>query len=224
MNNRLSLWLGVGVILAISIFALTKISVPQQTENADQNPENGNTSVSLKDVSDTDNIKGVESAKVTIIEYSDFQCPACRPYFPVMNQIIEKYPEDVRIVYRHFPLRSLHKNAQLAAQAAEAAGNQDSFFKMHDELFKNQNIWSELSDPTDNFVAYAEKIGLDTDKFKTDMLSKETVKIVNDSYNEAVNMGLSGTPSFFINGKRITNPRGFEPFRQLINAELESLN
>ena len=172
-------------------------------------------------VNDSDWYEGGKDASVVLVEYSDFQCPACGAYFPVMKGLKEAYGDKLKIVYRNYPLTSLHPNAQLAAQAAEAAGIQGQFFVMHDLLFGNQQTWSTEADPTNTFVGYATSIGLDIEKFKTDLTSDETFESVKDDIRSGNKSNIDSTPTFFLNGFQIEkNPQGLEPFKALIDAAL----
>ena len=172
-------------------------------------------------VSDSDWFEGGKDASVVLVEYSDFQCPACGAYFPVIRSLNEAYGDKLKIVYRNYPLTSLHPNAQLAAQAAEAAGIQGKFFPMHDLLFGNQQTWSTIADPTDTFVGYATSLGLDVEKFKTDLTGKDVINAVKNDVNGGDASKISSTPTFFLNGLQIEkNPQGLEPFKALIDAAL----
>lgn len=108
--------------------------------------------VEIFGVKENDWVYGPENAVVTIVEYSDFQCPYCARFASVMAQLKADYPDDIRLVYRHFPLASIHDKALMATQAAEAAGLQGKFWQMHDFLFANSSIWSQL--PVDQFPAW----------------------------------------------------------------------
>jgi len=148
--------------------------------------------------------KGPEDALLTILEYSDFQCPACGAFYGELNKLMEKYPEDVRLVFRNFPLVSLHPNATLAAQAAEAAGLQGKFWEMYDALFSNQSSWSGLS--TEDFTKWLENeattLGLDVAKFTTDLTSEAIVNKIQGELDYATNtIGLSATPTILLNGR-----------------------
>lgn len=144
---------------------------------------------------------------VTIVEFSDFQCPACLSVQVPLKQILKKFEGKVSFVYRHFPLSSIHKNAQLAAQAAEAAGLQGKFFEMHDLLFAKQIEWSGLPTPTEKFVSYASEIGLDKDKFGKDLESSAVKELVSADSLSAARYRLTGTPSFFVNGMKVEFPQ-----------------
>lgn len=172
---------------------------------------------------DSDWFEGGKDASVVLVEYSDFQCPACAAYFPVMKGLQEAFGDTLKIVYRNYPLTSLHPNAQLAAQAAEAAGIQGKFFVMHDLLFGNQKTWSAEADPTNTFVGYATSMGLDIEKFKTDLRSDETFRAVRDDLRSGDDSNVDSTPTFFLNGVQIEkNPQGLEPFKALIDAAIAS--
>lgn len=172
-------------------------------------------------VNDSDWFVGGKDASVVIVEYSDFQCPACGAYFPVMKGLQEAYGDKLKIVYRNYPLTSLHPNAQLAAQAAEAAGIQGQFFVMHDLLFGNQQTWSAEADPTNTFIGYATSIGLDIEKFKTDLTSDATFSAVKEDIRSGDKSNVDSTPTFFLNGFQIEkNPQGLDPFKALIDAAL----
>jgi protein-disulfide isomerase len=137
---------------------------------------------------------------VTLVEFSDFQCPACSAVQPMLTQLLTKYQGKVKFVYRYFPLVSIHKNAQMSAQAAEAAGLQGKFWEMHDKLFITQTAWEGIADPKEIFVGYARDLGLDTTKFATDLVSAPVVDEVNADSAAATRYNLQGTPTFFVNG------------------------
>lgn len=168
---------------------------------------------------ENDIIIGNPNAQVTIIEYADFQCPACADYNSVLNQVEKTYSDNVRVVYRIFPIDSIHKNAQISAQAAYAAWKLDKFSEMKDELYLNQSSWETLDDPTDEFIKYATSIGLDETQFTELMNSKEAEEYVNQERAEALSIGLNSTPTFFIARKQVS-VRTFEDFKALIDAEL----
>lgn len=140
------------------------------------------------------------SGNIVLVEFSDFQCPACLSVQEPLKQMLAKYEGKVEFVYRHFPLTSIHKNAQLAAQAAEAASMQGKFWEMHDKLFATQSAWQGSSDPHTLFNDYAKEILLDTDKFMVDIDSQEAKDAVNADLLATARYRLTGTPTFFLNG------------------------
>jgi protein-disulfide isomerase len=141
-------------------------------------------------------VKGPKDAAVTIVEYSDFQCPFCSQAADLLKQVMDEYPGDVKLVYKNYPL-PFHNQAMPAAQAAIAAGKQGKFFEMHDKLFEN---YRTLND--DYYAKAAGEIGLDVEKFKKDFEAAETKSLVQDEMKEAGANGVRGTPTIFINGKK----------------------
>ncbi|MFZ2681596.1 MAG: thioredoxin domain-containing protein [Patescibacteria group bacterium] len=173
------------------------------------------------EVTAADHVYGPESAAVTIIEYADFQCPTCAAYAPLLEQLLGNNQDNVRLVYRYFPLQTIHPNATIASQAAEAADRQGKFWEMHDLIFAKQAEWNRLANPRDTFSTYAESLGLDVAQFQTDMDSKEAKNRVNADYRSGLSAGVSGTPTFFINGEPLENPKGLEAFQAVIDAKLQ---
>lgn len=172
-------------------------------------------------LSPSDNIQGDPQSKVILIEYSDFQCPACANYAPMVRDIVEEFKDHMAFAYRHFPLESIHKNSLIASYAAQASAEQGKFWEMHDLLFENQNEWNSLDDPKETFISYAKNLGMDVEKFKQDFESgKIRNKVKNDS-NSGKDMKLTSTPSFFLNGQLINNPRSYEQFRTLIRETVK---
>ncbi len=164
--------------------------------------------------------KGAVQAKVVIKEYSDFQCPACRAYFSLVEQLLQEFPDSVALEYHHFPLRSIHKYANLAAQASEAAGLQDAFWPMHKLLFEHQTDWVNASDPKEVIFGYAESLSLDIPKFKNDLENDIVLDRIDEDYKKGIELGIRGTPTFFINDILIENPKSYEEFRSVVQSFL----
>ena len=144
-----------------------------------------------------------ESAKITVVEFSDFQCPACRATEPLVAQLAQEYSANVKFAFRHFPLENIHANARAAAIAAEAAAKQNAFWQYHDVLFDKQDEWSEVTDQaklSELFVSYAADIQLSTDQFKSDLDNPETAGRVTSDSALANQLQVNATPSFFVNG------------------------
>ncbi|MBI4080219.1 MAG: thioredoxin domain-containing protein [Candidatus Levybacteria bacterium] len=161
---------------------------------------------------------GPKSAKVTIVEFADFQCPACGAAHPALKQVLEQYKNDVRFVFRHFPLQ-LHKNAKQAARAAEAAGavgGGKKFWEMHDMIFENQAEWSEQGNSSEIFLKYAEKLKLDTAKFKEAMESNTFDQKIQADQNDGITLGVNSTPTFFINQEKYVGVLSFDTYKDLI--------
>ena len=147
------------------------------------------------------------STSVVLMEYSDFQCPACRSYFPMVEQVIAEYKDRITFVYRHFPLPQ-HLNAMVASRASEAAGRQGKFWEMYALLFQNQDMWASDSKPLDKYKEYANQLGLDLERFETDYNDSALKGKIQNDYKSGVKLGVEATPTFFINGKKISNPQG----------------
>jgi protein-disulfide isomerase len=157
---------------------------------------------------------GPENAKVTIVEFSDFQCPFCTRAAGVVHQIREKYGDKVRFVFRQFPL-PMHGDAHLAAQAALAAHQQGKFWEFHDLLFANQRALTRPS-----LVDYAKKVNLDVPRLEKALDDQSLKASVDADVKLGEEVNVSGTPTVFINGKRVPNPTEFAPVAQLIDAAL----
>jgi len=149
---------------------------------------------------------------VTIEEYGDYQCPPCGLLYPELKKIESEYGSSIRIVFHHFPLTKMHKNALAAAHAAEAAGRQNHFWEMHDRLYLNQKAWKDEADPRPTFVGYARDLGLDTAKFTADMDSKEVDEKISYEVKLAEAKGITATPTLVLDGNELrteaTTPQG----------------
>lgn len=164
---------------------------------------------------------GKQDAAVTLVEYSDFQCTACKAYYPVLEQVIEKYKNKISFEYRHYPLTTIHRNAFAAARASEAAGRQDKFWEMYRLLFANQSSWAESNTARTTFEDYAKQLGLALDRYQADFASSGTNNAINASIREFNNRGLpKSTPTFLLNGKKIEVRNSVEEFSKLIDTEL----
>ena len=133
---------------------------------------------SVSAVHPLDNVEGNASSSVVLIEYSDYECPACRVYYGVLKELMVEFGGKIAFVYRNFPLTGIHANAEIAAQAAQAAGLQGKFWQMHDLLFEKQNEWANAADPEPLFESYATLVGISVDQFKTDLGSKNVANFV----------------------------------------------
>lgn len=151
----------------------------------------------------SNNVLGDPDAEVTLVEYSDYQCPFCAVFNPVVKQVVDKYQDDIKFQLRHLPLPS-HPNARAAARAAEAAGEQGKFWEMNELLFQNQSAWAESNKPRDLFKQYAEQLDLNIEKFETDFGSTAINGRINADIALFNATGESmSTPAFFLNGERI---------------------
>ena len=162
------------------------------------------------------------SSPVVLEEYGDYQCPPCGQLYPELKQIEHDYGNQVQIVFHHFPLMKIHKNALAAAHAAEAARNQNRFWEMHDRLYRNQKEWTELDDPRPIFISYARQLGLNIDQFKQDMESNQIDQRISADIQRGTSMSVTGTPTVFLDTHMLryeaTNADGI---RRGINVLLE---
>lgn len=207
-----------GAILAACVIIFVGILVFKGNDANAPKDSNGNT------VGATEHLRGDGKKGVTLVEYGDFQCPACRAYYPIIEEVFEKYKGDITFQFRHFPLIQIHKNAMLAHRAAQAASNQNKFWEMYNLLYQNQSTWEGASDPTATFQGYAESLGLDMTKFNADVKSAATNDIINADIKEGQKLGATSTPTFILNGKKITNPGDLEAFSKLIEEAIKEKN
>ena len=161
---------------------------------------------------DDDTILGPEDAKITIIEFGDYECSFCKQWnAEIWPQLQAAYPDRIQLVYRDFPLIGLHENAVPAAEAANCAGEQGKYWAYHDLLFQNQE---SLSD--EKYAILASELGLSISSFNTCLTDQTYASEVEDDFQEAITLGLTGTPTFFINGYRVEGVPSFDDFQGII--------
>ncbi|MFZ2125702.1 MAG: thioredoxin domain-containing protein [Candidatus Saccharimonadales bacterium] len=215
-------------VLTIGIFALlvvcsnsTKVNISSIDENAIQvgNAQNGNIA---------DHVFGKIDSKVTLIEYGDYQCPGCGAEHVLVKAILDTYKDKIRYVFRNFPLTSIHPNAKAASATVEAAGLQNKYWEMHNKVYEAQSAWVNLlaGERDSLFTTYAKDLGLDMDKFKTDIVSKEINNKINYDTAIARKLNINGTPSFYLNGTAIKGETWGDDakFRAAIDSELTKNN
>ena len=163
------------------------------------------------------------SSPVVLEEYGDYQCPPCGQLYPELKKIESEYGNQVQIVFHHFPLTRMHKNALVAAHAAEAARNQKKFWEMHDRLYRNQSTWADNADPRPIFISYARELGLNVEQFRSDMESNQVDQRISADIQRGASLGVTGTPTVFLDTHLLryeaTNAEGL---RRGINLLLES--
>ncbi|MEO5886351.1 MAG: DsbA family protein [Anaerolineales bacterium] len=158
---------------------------------------------------------GPEDAPITIVEFSDFQCPFCRRWHEeVYEPLLALYPGKIRMVYRHLPLTSIHPEAFSAAEAAMCAGEQDSFWQYHEKLFSSETLSSEI------YTQYAQELSLDTTSFEACMTEHRYQEAIQTDSDFAIDLGISSTPTFFINGLALVGAQPLDAFKQVIDKEL----
>ena len=199
-------------------------TVPQPTQIPPQ--EEQRIFVSLSD----DPVLGNPNAPVTIVEFSDFQCPFCARFFDqTLPQIQQDYIDTgkVKLVFRDFPIESIHANAKAASMAAECADDQKMFWQYHDKLFEGQTQWARLSaeDASNTFKQYASDLNLATEDFNTCLDSAKYMSEINQDFQNGANYGVTGTPAFFIGNDKdgyvaVIGAKPYSSFQQVIDKEL----
>lgn len=218
MNKEGIILVGIGVFtLLIVVGAAFLLSGPQSTQQTqtietDQalllGPKEGRYS------------QGSESAKVIVVEFGDFQCPVCAQIAPVVKKIKEEYKDDIYFVYRDFPLPQ-HKNAQLAAVSAYAAGKQGKFWEMSDQLYDQQLSWADKSDAKDTFAKIASGLGIDMAKYLALINENAGVEKIQRDQSDGYQLGVNATPTFFINGEKYAKALSYEEFKKILDDKLK---
>lgn len=208
MNKRFLLVLAACIVGLGSIFWLTGDSANGPSDGAQ--PSN--------------HTFGKGSKNVTLVEYGDFQCPACGSYYPIIKQLKNDFKNEIKFQFRSFPLPS-HQNAFAAHRAAEAATAQNKFWEMHDILYENQQSWANSSSPYAMFEGYAQALGLDTVKFKQAFESPQVNAVINADKKAGVDLGVNSTPTFFLDGKELDpEPTTLKDFSNLISDAIKAKN
>jgi protein-disulfide isomerase len=161
-------------------------------------------------------------SELTVVEFLDFECETCGAVYPSMERLKKEYGDRVTFVARYFPMPG-HRNGDLAARTAEAAARQGRFEDMYDKLFTTQATWGEAKDSKQAlFRSFAKELGLDMDEFDADLVSAETAERVALDRRDGFGLGVQGTPTFFVDGRKIRMPQSYEAFKALIDRELTS--
>jgi protein-disulfide isomerase/copper chaperone CopZ len=234
-SNKLYFWLGfliafsifslvLNVILLKSFLNLKNLGGSGGTIVRSENPtpptnppsqDNTQPTIQTFEITTKDHVRGDFNAPITLVEFSDFECPFCARHYPTLKKILEDYKGKVRLVYKHFPL-SFHPNAQKAAEASECAAEQGKFWEYHDKLFENfQNGYS-----LEKFKQWAKELGLDTTKFNDCLDSGKYAQKVKNDYQEGLQKGVKGTPSVFVNGELVVGAVPYEVLKQKIDSLL----
>jgi protein-disulfide isomerase len=206
-NNSLYIFIGIVILVVGAIFFLS-------TEGESKKASTDILGDAILAPGDNP-LLGDPDAPITIIEFSDYQCPFCKRNVQTVKDILAKYPKDVKYYFRDFPLQ-IHANAKAAAYAAEAADKQGKYYEYHDILFDKQADWEDLQDPTVKFVEYAQSLNLDTDKFKKDMASDAIRDNVETDMQVGLALGVTGTPGTYVNDEFISGAQPFSIFEEAI--------
>lgn len=168
--------------------------------------------------------RGNTQSPVELVAYKDFECPPCGQFYPIEEQLYEKYKDKVKFTFKHFPIDTIHANTRAAHRAAEAAGLQGKFFEMHSLIYQNQQTWNTqaTTNPQPIFERYAQQLGLDLEKFKADVALDSTNKTINADVSAGKQAGVSGTPTYFLNGTQLNTGEinSFELFSKKLDEAL----
>jgi protein-disulfide isomerase len=216
MNKR---FVALLTILVLGIFGAAIYSSKKNSTNTRRvaNP---------KMIQTDDHVIGKADSKVYLIIYGDYECPACKAWEPSVVEIRDEYKDRVAFIFRNYPIQDKHLNARAAANAAEAANLQGKFWEMHDLLYAKYSEWTNASTlQQDRFEGYANQLGLNMDQFKKDYASTAVADHIDSDKNSGDDLGVDGTPTFFLNGEKINLPLpgsgGKEQMKSLIEAKLE---
>jgi protein-disulfide isomerase len=172
-----------------------------------------------------DHVFGSSAQKVTLIEYGDYQCPGCGSLFPILQDVLPKYKDNLTFIFRNFPLTTIHPNALAAATAAEAAGLQGKYYEYHDTLYENQANWQDaaVSERTTLFQNYAKQLGLDVNKFNSDLSSSQVTDKINRDRSSASQFKVSSTPTLILDGQTLDQNTTFDKDKlsQALNDEFK---
>lgn len=213
-----------GLLIAGAVIFTNGFSGKEASEKAslkdaveeDLSGSNGETSLSLSEIASKGNVRGNLDAPITILEFSDFQCPFCVRFHNTMLQLMDEYPDKVKWVYKHFPLDSIHPVARKAAEASECAGDQNKFWEYNDQLFAEQDKISP-----DFLKELAQEIGLNTEEFNQCLDSGKYASLVEEDLQQGLSIGVRGTPGNFINGQLLGGAVPYEQLKTTIDSLLQ---
>lgn len=205
----------VTIVIIAGLFGLFSL-----TKSSDKSQSNSSSSGQA-----SEHKKGAGNKGVTLVEYGDFQCPACKSYYPIVKQIEAEYGDDITVQFRNYPLNQIHPHAYAAARAAEAAGKQGKFFEMHDLMYESQDSWTQSPNVSSVFEQYASQLGLNLDQFKSDVASEQSKATIDADIKAGQTLGATSTPTFVLNGVKLEdNPKDFEGFKKLIDEQIAKAN
>lgn len=213
MNKSSAIWISTAVVLAILVIVVFR-SAGNVGDIGDQILGDAKT------ITSADWIRGDKNSKAVLVEYSDFQCPACAAYFPAVEQLIKDLGDKFVFVYRHFPLNQ-HANARPAAMAAEAAGKQGKFWEMYGLIFDNQIVWSNSAVAAEIFEGYARQLELDLIRYSLDLKDPILKTKVEADFQSGLVLGVNSTPTFYLNGRKLNAPRDYDEFKSIIQSEID---
>src|SRR5215470_20007805 len=190
------------VIVIIAAVGIAAFAAAYLSRTADRPAETPDKS-SHVEIKSGGHSRGAANAQLTLVEFGDYQCPSCGGYHPLVKEILNRYPDKLRLEFHHYPLIDLHRNAMIGAMAAEAAGDQGKYWEMHDALLEHQQEWGESPNPEPMFIGLASRLGLDQNRFTQSLHSPALQSKILQDVTQAQDLHIEGTPTFFINGEQI---------------------
>lgn len=211
MTQEVKILTGIAIITVLLVIgAVLFLSKPEKTIVVD----------SAKLVKEDSLKMSTDSAKLTVVEFGDYQCPACGLAHPGIKKAISDYPGQVNFVFRHFPLAQ-HKNAEIAAQAVEAAKLQGKLWEMHDKLYDSQPEWENEANALETFKKFASEFGMDVEKFTADAVSDQVKQKVRNDLADGSALGVNSTPTFYFNSELYKGGVAYEDFKSEIEKYLK---
>jgi len=218
MSNEVKIIGGIGIITLVIVIGAAFLFGGTSSSSSAQNAQPISNTKALVH-KDSHEINA--HSKVTLVEFGDFQCPACGAEYPIVTQLLQTYNGKINFVFRNFPLPQ-HQNAQAAAETAEAAGAQGKFFEMYNMLYTNQNTWGETTNAMDYFTQYAKALHLDMNKFTSDVKGNKYAAKIQADINDGYAVNVNATPTFFLNGVPIQGGLPYNDFKSRIDQALQS--
>jgi protein-disulfide isomerase len=206
------------IILAVAVAAGAAVYLSRQP---DESSTTNAAPLKAADLKGGGHFRGPEDAKITLVEFGDYQCPSCAAYHPFVKEILNRYPKQVRLEFHHFPLISIHPNSMAASKAAEAAGLQGHYWEMHDALFEYQPSWSTRPDPKPTFASIANSIGINGTILTQSMDNPQLQDRILKDVEQGNTVGIQAVPTFFIDGQQVHINLSMEDFVQVIESHLK---
>ncbi len=208
------------IVLAVAVAGGAAVYFSRQPDQAATTSENS-AAAPLKSTGGG-HFRGPENAKVTLVEFGDYQCPSCKAFHPLVLEALSRYPQQVRLEFHHYPLVSIHGNSMAASLAVEAAGEQGKYWEMHDLLFEHQEEWSKSPNPEPDFLALAGMLGLNQNAFMQAMRSPQLQDRILQDVVRAREANVEAVPTFFIDGQKQNIPLSISAFVDAIEAHLQN--
>jgi protein-disulfide isomerase len=205
------------IVIVVAVFFAAGIALYWSWKSSAS--EGGSNDATIEANAGGGHIRGKESAPITLVEFGDYECPACGYYYPMVEEILHRYPDTVKLEFHHYPLIQMHAHALTAAMAAEAAADQGKYWEMHDMLYKHQAQWARSNNSEAQFLAYAAELGLDANKFMRSLKSPDVEKRILEDIQRGSKAKVNSTPTFLINGRSLEPlPKGVDDFAKIIDA------